>query len=62
MGIQNGRLFLIQAYPKQGTVMISNNQGKIDGLVKWQKRVSNDLAGAPVLLKEGCSRVYSQKI
>ncbi len=48
--------------------MIYNNQGKIvkvdanDGLIKWQKRVSNDLIGMPVLFKEGCSRVSSQKI
>jgi outer membrane protein assembly factor BamB len=48
----------IQAYPKQATVMISNNQGMIvkvdanDGHVKWQKRISNELVGAPVLLKD----------
>ncbi len=53
-----GGYLSVQVYPKQGTVMISNNLGKLvkvdasDGHVKWQKHISNDIVGVPILIKD----------
>ncbi len=57
----------IQTYPELGTVMISNNQGKIvkidanDGLIKWRKQVSSKMVGAPLLLKEDVIVFHSKR-
>lgn len=57
----------IQTYPELGTVMISNNQGKIvkidanDGLIKWRKQVSSKMVGAPLLLKEDVVVFHSKR-
>lgn len=57
----------IQTYPELGTVMILNNQGKIvkvdanDGFIKWQKQVSSEMVGTPILLKQDVIVFHSKR-
>lgn len=62
-----GGYLSVQAYPKKGLVMISNNQGDLilvnagDGHIKWQKHISDDVVGVPVLLNDDVVVFISKK-